>query len=1693
MTPFSIRRTILIGYIVALAIISFFAVYTYINMQKGERNAQQEEETLRSLRVIESVFDDVQNIETGQRGYVISGDEEFLEPYLSGLEKLAKDSLSILALGIKDEERKKDIRQLLDLVAGKVAFAKITVDIGETHGLNRAEERIQSAEGKKLMDAIRKKIEKIESEDREKLNQYTSHRKETARQTTILFFILGSLFFLFLLTFFLFIRRDIRNRLHQELTSQVQEKTIAFRDILDRISDGFIALDKEWRYVYINNEASELIGRQPAELLGRSMWDLYPDAVGNEFYRAYHAAMEKQQYHFIEAYYQEYNKWFENHIYPSSGGLSIHFRDITDKKKTELSLAQSIERFNAAANATNDVLWEVDLQKGTLWWNDNFYRKFGYEKEVVEQDNMSWENFLHPDDKERVINSINKTIESTAETTWKEEYKFAKSDGSYLNIYDRCYILRNAEGKAYKMIGSMTDVTPLFEAREELKQSEDRYRNLFERASDTIVIHDLKGDILEINQAATDYSGFSKGELKNMNVADLLFKEDLALQPLPFDELNSGKTTHNRRRIQTKDKRVLTMDISSKILPDGNVMAVIRDVTEKTKAEKALRDSELRFRTLADNTPVGIFQTDAEGQTTYVNEKWMEYSGLTFDEVMGEGWTTAVHPEDRDMLLRNWYDKVTVHSESISEYRLINKEGITRWVSGRAVPLYDNEGILTGYLGTISDITQEKLALESLKASEEKYRTLVEQATDGIFIADSDGRFIVVNSSGCGMTQYSMEEILGKTIYDLVDPEELKQNPFHFSEMNSTKGVIVEGKMKRKDGVLVDIEVNAKFLSDNRFLAFIRDITERKKAEAAMKASEETRRLIMNSALDAIICMDTGGFITVWTKQAEKIFGWTEEEMIGTQLSDSIIPEQYRKMHQDGLKRYLDTGHGPVLNRMIEINGLNKKGQEFPVELSIVHVLQGDIQFFCAYIRDITERKKTEDEIVKSRKQFQNLVENISGVYWVNNLDQQQTLYVSPSYETVWGRACRDLYRNPADFINAIHPEDRNELYKAYENIADTLKTRISYRIVRPDREIRWITARTNVIIDNNGQKIEYGYAEDVTEQRKAEENIIKANERFRLIARTTNEAIWEMDLQTGQAWGNDAHQYLYGLTIKDAVPSHEDWIKRIHPDDREETLRSYRDTFSSKESTWIAEYRFYTEKEELINIYDRTYIVRNEAGEPIRMMGSMMNITERKKAEEEIVKARDMADKLIDALPGVFYFYDEKGKFIRWNRQLEIVTGYSAKEISGMHPVDLFPAEEKEYINKRIEGVFETGSNDAEANFLTKSGEEIPYYFKAVLMNYEGKPCLLGSGIDITERKKAEEQVRASEQKYKLLFESNPQPMWMFDLPAYNIIDVNDAAAKQYGYSRKEFLSLRASDLRPAEDVEQFMKYLNTNFREGVHYAGAWRHKKKNGDIIYVDILSHDIIYEEKPVRLILANNITDKYIAEEKLKESYEAIRELTGHIQNIREEERSHIAREIHDELGQQLTVLKMDVSWLNKKMGHSNEIVTNKLKSLAEMIDGTVKTVRRISSELRPSLLDDLGLVAAMDWHLKEFGRRSGIETVFNEPEHDLPVPEKFKTGLYRIFQESLTNVARHSGATLVKVVLEEKENYLMLSIEDNGKGFDMQETKDRRTLGILGMKERSMMMGGIYEISSLPGKGTIITVSVPVKTTLKEQA
>jgi signal transduction histidine kinase len=225
-----------------------------------------------------------------------------------------------------------------------------------------------------------------------------------------------------------------------------------------------------------------------------------------------------------------------------------------------------------------------------------------------------------------------------------------------------------------------------------------------------------------------------------------------------------------------------------------------------------------------------------------------------------------------------------------------------------------------------------------------------------------------------------------------------------------------------------------------------------------------------------------------------------------------------------------------------------------------------------------------------------------------------------------------------------------------------------------------------------------------------------------------------------------------------------------------------------------------------------------------------------------------------------------------------------------------------------------------------------------------------------------------------------------------------------------------------------------------------------------------------------------------EQKVAETVEVseqLRNLSAHLQNIREEERIHIAREMHDELGQLLTGFKMDVSWLRKRLaGSSDPALLEKLEGMVTLTDEAVRFVRKISAELRPSILDDLGLIPALEWHNREFEKRYNIKIDFQSHMQDLKIPSSIATGIFRMYQESLTNVARHSGAKKVSAVLDVTDENIHLSIADDGKGFDT-GTTERKTLGLLGMKERAIMIGGKLEIKSQPGRGTNILITIPV--------
>lgn len=229
---------------------------------------------------------------------------------------------------------------------------------------------------------------------------------------------------------------------------------------------------------------------------------------------------------------------------------------------------------------------------------------------------------------------------------------------------------------------------------------------------------------------------------------------------------------------------------------------------------------------------------------------------------------------------------------------------------------------------------------------------------------------------------------------------------------------------------------------------------------------------------------------------------------------------------------------------------------------------------------------------------------------------------------------------------------------------------------------------------------------------------------------------------------------------------------------------------------------------------------------------------------------------------------------------------------------------------------------------------------------------------------------------------------------------------------------------------------------------------------------------------------DITERMHAEIEIDSSRKQLRALTVRLQNIREEERTHIAREIHDDLGQALTGLKMDLAWVNNKLHVTDETILKRLKSMMDLADTTIHKVRKLATDLRPGILDDIGLAAAIEWQGKDFSERTGIDFTFHLDE-ELQLDEKRSTAFFRIFQESLTNVIRHAQAKHVSIALRREGSNVVLIIEDDGKGIAQNELANPRSVGILGMKERAASFNGEVNVAGTPNKGTTVHVRIPL--------
>jgi PAS domain S-box-containing protein len=736
-------------------------------------------------------------------------------------------------------------------------------------------------------------------------------------------------------------------------------------------------------------------------------------------------------------------------------------------------------------------------------------------------------------------------------------------------------------------------------------------------------------------------------------------------------------------------------------------------------------------------------------------------------------------------------------------------------------------------------------------------------------------------------------------------------------------------------------------------------------------------------------------------------------------------------------------------------------------------------------------KKEMEDGLLESEEKFRLFIDSVKD-YAIFMLSKDgKVLSWNEGAAQIKGYTSREII---GKYISIFYTDEEIKLGEPEYNLAMAEKNgRFEKEGWRKKKNgtLFWADVIFTAIYDDKKQL--RGFAKitrDITARRKAEEQIaLLAN-----LVEQTGDAIIALGLDNSIKSWNRGAEILYGYSEEEVRNKNFRKISGSQLTD-EQVENILKEVHQKKR--WQGELIYLHKNGTPVCSLVSVSPMQDRKGENTGYVFAARDISDRKKLEEQQRKFSEELEvqvsmktaeltNVFERVSDGFMAFDKNGQITYVNKKTAHVIQRNPEDIIGKNVWAEFPLTEQTVFQENFQKAISEQTN---VHFELFS-ESLGMWFEDYLY-----PSPDGTSLffrDITEKKRSEQALKKTEQdlilserKYKLLFERNPMPMWILSQSDLQFIDVNGSALKHYGYTKEEFMSMSSDEIRPEEDRKEYMIEAKKNV-PGVSPRGIWRHKTKNGTIIHVEIYANDYLYEGRNVRLVLANDVSEKVKAEEDLKYSLDEVRELASHLQNIREEERAGMAREIHDELGQQLTGLKMDMSWISRRLNSREDTeIKERISGTLGLLDETIKTVRRIATELRPGILDDLGLTAAISWQSEEFGKRTGITTRFESDITEFIFSPAVAIGLFRICQESLTNVARHAEAKNVFLSLQKRENQLLLTIADDGKGFDVGRAGNKKTLGLLGMKERTLMMGGKYEIVSKRGGGTTLLVSIPV--------
>jgi PAS domain S-box-containing protein len=756
-----------------------------------------------------------------------------------------------------------------------------------------------------------------------------------------------------------------------------------FSSIIQLVHDAIIVIDEEQKIIFFNQGAEKIFGYNASEVIGQRLDMLLPPHV-SDFHLAYVRSFAKDpETSRLMGERKEVSGRHKNGtIFPAeasivkvSSGKEIFFtailQDITERKQIEDALRESEGIHRLVLDNVDEIVYLVEMGADNMFTNQVRFvsgrveQILGYQPEEFIHDRDLWFRIIHPDDAPALAEST-RAIFASRQPGLREYRMRHKRTGDYHWLEDHVVPQLDAAGVVIGQFGVARDVTEQRKAEAALREREEYLANLMDTVDDAIFTIRMPERRIEyVNRALTDMFGYLPEEVIGQTT-QIFYLDDADFtnygQRLQDALARGQRQMRAELELRRKDGERLWAEVHTTFLAqDGQplrVISMVRDITERKQAAAILHASEKRFRALIENASDVVALVSVNGTILYESPALTRVLGYAVEERTDRAFFELVHPDDLPDVTNRFAQLLQQPVGTVSaQFRYRHKDGTWRWMEGTGQNLLAEPGV-QAIVANYRDITERKQAEEVLRQSEEKYRMLVEQASEGIFVADADGNHIEVNSRGSEMLGYTRAEILRLKISDLLEPGELERAPLRLDELRQGKTLLTERTFVRKNGSIFPAEVSVKMIASGGLQAFVRNITERKRAERTLRESEKQYRDLFESTSDLIQAVATDGRVLFANRAWREALGYTEQELINLNID--------RVVHPDALPQCFETLQramsGEQIDR-IETRLVTKEGKIIIVEGSVTCRFEASQPMaVTCFLRDITTYKLAEAE-----------------------------------------------------------------------------------------------------------------------------------------------------------------------------------------------------------------------------------------------------------------------------------------------------------------------------------------------------------------------------------------------------------------------------------------------------------------------------------------------------------------------------------------------------------------------------------------------------------------------------------------------------------------------------------------------------------------------------------------------------------